>query len=302
MGSKNQNVNKLLQRDDKKKVTPSQNEVIQNSRKMISHICKTISYSPGYDPQKTLNAISSYINNEKYLSRLLYSQISAYIFSLSEEECSNFTSNVSALLSYTMETKNCDPQMQQMIIRIYDHSDLAIRQKNMLSTDDIAISQNSIREDMLQLKKETEVFGRDLHDFKQELDETRSSVESTQRDYITIFGVFSAIIITFVGGISFTSSVLESMTSVSMFRLIFIVCLLGLILFNSIYLLISVVLKVSRIRIKRKIEILGGKMSVPTFMNVAIFLIMFVDLIMYFIHAEQIRDLVDWLPWLNSID
>ena len=70
--------------------------------------------------------------------------------------------------------------------------------------------------------------------------------EKLQRNYVTILGIFAAIVFTFAAGTSFTSSVLETMASVSIYRLILMVALLAFVLFNSIYALFLFICRVSK--------------------------------------------------------
>ena len=69
--------------------------------------------------------------------------------------------------------------------------------------------------------------------------EIEASIKSQQKEYITILGIFAAIILAFVGGITFSSSVLQNMADVSIYRLLLVVNILGFVLTNTIYLLMK---------------------------------------------------------------
>lgn len=58
-------------------------------------------------------------------------------------------------------------------------------------------------------------------------------------------GIFASIVLAFVGGITFTTSVLQNIDKVSVFRLILTVDVIGEVLVNVIYLLISFILKIN---------------------------------------------------------
>lgn len=66
-----------------------------------------------------------------------------------------------------------------------------------------------------------------------------------QRDNVTILGIFSAIVVAFTAGSSFSSSVLQNMSSVGAYRLLFIVLALGLIMFDLVMALFFFVCRVS---------------------------------------------------------
>ncbi len=60
-----------------------------------------------------------------------------------------------------------------------------------------------------------------------------------QKEYITILGIFAAIVLEFTGGMAFSSSVLENIDKSLIYRIILVVCVIGLILFNVMWLLID---------------------------------------------------------------
>ena len=97
--------------------------------------------------------------------------------------------------------------------------------------------QNSINAD-----KANELNGQ-LKNVEEKMNNTQ---EKLQRNYVTILGIFAAIVFTFAAGTSFTSSVLETMASVSIYRLILMVALLAFVLFNSIYALFLFICRVSK--------------------------------------------------------
>lgn len=56
-----------------------------------------------------------------------------------------------------------------------------------------------------------------------------------QRKYIAILGIFASIVLTFIGGIVFSTSVLQNIGAVSVYRLAAIVLLVGMVLSNMLY-------------------------------------------------------------------
>jgi len=86
-------------------------------------------------------------------------------------------------------------------------------------------------------------------ELKEKLDKTEKeyteTVKQTQKDYISIFGVFSAIIISFVGGLSFTTSVMNGINLASRYRIVFIVSLIGYVVINLIHYLVEFLTRIS---------------------------------------------------------
>lgn len=70
-------------------------------------------------------------------------------------------------------------------------------------------------------------------------EEVHDGQKKMQNEYITILGIFAAIVLAFTSGMTFSSSVLENIDKASAYRILAIVLILGLIIFNLIWLLID---------------------------------------------------------------
>lgn len=78
--------------------------------------------------------------------------------------------------------------------------------------------------------------------FKVQIKETKDSL---QKNYVTILGIFAAVVIAFMSASAFTSSVLESMNDVSIYRLSFTMLVLGFFIFNLLCALFMFLSKIS---------------------------------------------------------
>lgn len=76
-----------------------------------------------------------------------------------------------------------------------------------------------------------------LKDAKESLDTATQKIDNSQKEYIAILGIFSAVVLTFIGGMAFSTSVLENIHKSSAYRIVFTVTLIGLVLYNVFYLL-----------------------------------------------------------------
>lgn len=73
----------------------------------MNSICKALSMeSLRYDPKLTVKNIDAYIDSSDRLDRILYSEISNYIYSLEMEQRGIFATNVEKLLLYSLDEKN----------------------------------------------------------------------------------------------------------------------------------------------------------------------------------------------------
>ena len=74
------------------------------SKDKIKKICSSLSYdSSVFKPEKVVDIIVAYINNDRKLKRILYSEISNYIFSLKYSEIAAFSSNIGTLRDYALK-------------------------------------------------------------------------------------------------------------------------------------------------------------------------------------------------------
>lgn len=80
----------------------------------------------------------------------------------------------------------------------------------------------------------------------------KKKVESVHRDSITILGIFASIVLTFSGGMIFSTSVLENIGNASAYRIIIIALIIGFVLVNSIIALIMYIGKIVRVKKEKK--------------------------------------------------
>ena len=118
----------------------------------------------------------------------------------------------------------------------------------------------------------------------EEIKSLSEKAANMQKDYITILGIFSSIVITFVAGMVFSSSVLENIDKVSIYRLTFVIILIALLLFNLLNLLLDFIAKVNLktpVMVSKKndnaLSIIGG-------INMFLFLMMLTDIVLWAIY------------------
>ncbi len=66
-----------------------------------------------------------------------------------------------------------------------------------------------------------------------------------QTQYITILGIFASIVLTFVAGLAFSTSVLSNIDKANAYRLVFVMAFMALFFGNILYLLFSFLSKIS---------------------------------------------------------
>lgn len=234
MGENKMDLDYLLQTDGgkKKKIKMSleNSKKYMNTKRQMHLLCNDLSApSSEYKPDKMVKTINSYLTESNRLDRMLYAEISNYIFGLASDDRGIFLTNAEKLFLYAIDENNkVQVDSRKIVIKIYDHVQLATHQ----------------------IENANNIFNNSIVDAKSKL---HDEIKGIEREYITILGIFASIVLAFVGGITFTTSVLQNIDKASIFRLILTVDVIGAVLINVIYLLISFIL-----RINEKDNLSGG--------------------------------------------
>lgn len=218
-----------------------------------------------YDPQKTVESISAYITSTNKLDRILYSEISNYVYSLEMPERGIFATNLEKLLLYSLDDNNgVSEDCKKMIVKIYDHFQLALHQ----------------------IENVNNIFADSIEEAKENL---QKQIKGVEKEYISILGIFAAIVLAFVGGITFSTSVLQNISAVSVFRLLLVVDFLAFVLINVIYILVKFIFTINE---------KNAKLFNIKALNIACLVIAIIIVISWMLNANQIPYFISkFLPW-----
>lgn len=220
----NTNTEQLLKTQSGDKVTPLPN--LENSKKHMTEICHSLSVtSKDYDANETISLINNYINQTEKLDRILYSEISNFLFSVEssdkkDDDLGKIITNVDKLLQTSESDRSLSNDCKSIILKIYDHSQLVVYQ--------IANSKNQISDGIKSTKTDL-----------------KNEIKHMEREYISILGIFSGVILAFIGNLVLTTSVLANMKDVSIYRLIAVIILIMMLLLNSLYYMFRFILKIN---------------------------------------------------------
>ncbi|MCQ4773674.1 hypothetical protein NE634_07895 [Lacrimispora saccharolytica] len=217
------NLDTLLKTDDGSTVSLEKSKKYSNTKRKINGICKALSKEKGeYDPARTVESIERYVEYKDKIDRILYSEISSYIFALDMNARGVFATNIENLMLYALnlEEKNINDDCRKIIIKIYDHSQLALNQ----------------------IENVKNILGAGIEETRMDL---RSEIKGIEKEYISILGIFASIVLAFVGGITFSSSVLQNIGKVSIYRLLLVIVILALVLVNVIWMLIKFIAQIN---------------------------------------------------------
>lgn len=136
------------------------------------------------------------------------------------------------------------------------------------SSIDSSVSSSDLNKFQVELEKMAE----DINSIRpvttraqKQLDGLDEKLEKNKISSLTTLTIFSAVILAFTGGITFETGTLKGMFGVSRYRLIFIVCLTGFILFNTIFALLYIVGKMTEKPISTKCRYMVDKPNIRAF-------------------------------------
>ena len=120
----------------------------------------------------------------------------------------------------------------------------------------------------------------------------QKEIKSVEKEYISILGIFAAIVLAFVGGITFSTSVLQNISAVSVFRLLLVVDFLAFVLINVIYILVKFIYTIN----EKSVKLFNVKV-----LNIACLVIVFVIIVAWLFNVNQLPDFIaEFLPWSNN--
>ena len=201
--------------DDTAKINLENSKKYLATKRRITGLCKSLSTeTKDYKPEKTVESIENYVKTKDKMTRILYSEISNHLFNLDPEQRVIFLTNVERLLIYALGNDSINPDAANIIVKIYDHTQLV----------------------NYQIESMNNIFAQRIADAKVDL---HKEIKGVEKEYITILGIFAAIILAFVGSFTFSTSVLNNIASVGVIELSVVALVIGIVLFNLIAYLID---------------------------------------------------------------
>lgn len=181
----------------------------EHLKRRINRICISINFpSDNYEPQKTISSIQNYLKHEK---RILYSEISAYLFALDENGRGNFTANVDSLLITSINDPALEPELKECILKLYDHVQLVLYQVENLKADE---------------EEFKNVIAKNLEPVQAKIEEKmRDTYKELYAQLIALIGIFTAMAFMIFGSISALDSVFSEVNKMPLLKVIIIACI-----------------------------------------------------------------------------
>lgn len=230
-------IDKLLKADsqdvDVQKLKGTDFEIL---KRKINGICVSLNRpSDEYDSGKTITSISKYA---KLSQRIIYSEISAYVFSLSDSERGNFLTNMEMLLVESRNDEKLEEQVKEDILKIYDHVHLALYQVEHFKRDDEELKN---------------IIGRNLEPVKERFEgKIESAYKEIYAQLIALIGIFTALAFLVFGSISALDNIFSKANEMPMLKIAIIACIWGICLINLIFVFIYFIAKLTRLDTEEK--------------------------------------------------
>lgn len=214
-----------------------QGRKIEETKSIVLDICHSLTVpSNMYKPEGTKKKIVDLLNQPGF-NRILYSEISKFVFTQEDEATANLLQNVESLVDHAVDDnyvpENEKKDYRKVAFKLYDHCNLAAVQSNNAKL----------------------VFDKSISGTKEELNK---SFKGLEREYITILGIFASIILAFVGGITFSTSVLNNINSVSSYKLFAVIDMLAVLLLGTLHMLMRFICKLNGASLELRWEIYAG--------------------------------------------
>lgn len=143
--------------------------------------------------------------------------------------------------------------------KLYDHVSLDIARITYSDAADYRLIQNeninNVKSQIILLQEQLEQSKKDIKESYRAVQKAHRKVENAQKEYIAILGIFASIVLTFIGGIAFSTSVLQNIHNASIYRIVLITLLIGLVLIDVIYFLFYFIERLVRNRYKTKAKL-----------------------------------------------
>lgn len=150
--------------------------------------------------------------------------------------------------NYCAKTLDADGRLidvSNQIRKLYDHLSLDIARISYSDLGDDALSQET---NLRSIDGKIAELSQAVQSTKSQSDEINEKLDKSQKEYIAILGIFSAVVLAFTAGIAFSSSVLQNMHSSSIYRILIVSLTIGLVTVNVIYLLLDFIVTMTASR------------------------------------------------------
>lgn len=256
MNNTSNNINNLDKTDDNKPITVDHKvEYVEHFNKFFDtfkfHVVE-------YDYHKSMDAIGDYYNDYIEYGIIPYIDITNYIYDMSvkdEQKNEHLSVNLEKcfknIYNELMDKKKSHPNnyeeqdeykikhtQYQMVFRIYTHVGLArVQSKTFYQLSDSVKGEIDKRILYEINPKIDELANKNESVIKSHIDEFQQDMKKSERDYITILGIFITIIFAFTGSIILPANLVSNAVNIEPAKLVLLILGIAFTFINMLYLL-----------------------------------------------------------------
>ena len=181
-----------------------------------------------------------YDTNGKKVFRHFYSDILSVITQIQQTpnlgDINILGQNLEILKSNYISNKTDMVDISNEINKLYDHVSLEIARVNYLNAADKRISgEEAINNLQTKVNRLSVKIDYEIDDLHTEYESVEEKLDNSQKEYIAILGIFSAVVLTFTGGIAFSTSVFNNIAQSNIYRTIIVSLMIGLVFINILF-------------------------------------------------------------------
>ncbi|WP_164690237.1 hypothetical protein [Paraclostridium sordellii] len=204
-----------------------------------------VKISEGSELDKAYTELKEKIEEAKDKT-LSYSEIAQFVFSSENEDIDYLLRNLE--IFEERANKECNEVLNKGINKVKNHIQLEVCRMQFLEKNQKQ-QLEKISEDTFEKFKPLNKKICDYEETAKKHEKTMENHEVTMKDHrkeiknwnaniVTILGLFSAIVLTFFGGMSGIGSIFNKVDSISIYRLIFVIFIIIFAMFNIIFMLL----------------------------------------------------------------
>ncbi len=118
------------------------------------------------------------------------------------------------------------------IKKLYDHINLEIAR---IQFSDGVYRKQTGEDELTDIKAQIKEAKSNMDNTEKRFNDLNKKLNDTQKEYISILGIFASIVTAFMAGLVFSSSILENMHKSSVYRIVLIALIIGLVLSNLLF-------------------------------------------------------------------
>lgn len=221
---------------------------VENSKReklkaILSELSENDAIKNDCDKQDYLKRLKQiYFLNDKQVFNHYYSDIFPLLTNLKATE-NNITlvgQNLEQILEYSV--KDANPNVYKVLKKLWDHTNLEIARIEYVNTIDKRLDITG--SDLSKKYKKISEEAQEINTKQQEINETIDRIKNIYSEFISILGIFSAIVLVYFGGTSIIGNVLDAINETYIFKAILICLIAGIIVFNIIFMFLYFLAKI----------------------------------------------------------